>query len=188
MDQVLVFTAALAFIILVVAGFALVYIAGSSMASGRGVKWESIFLVLMVLFLLLVGLRYYPPAFIAAFIDGIRRSLVHLPELQTVVAELADPLVSSFGGDTSFADAVDTPEPEQPVSEPPTAVPAAPTADEHAEEVGGGTPEPEATAAPPTAVPTATPIPPTPTATVFICTHVSDVLAGCHPPTPIPGR
>jgi hypothetical protein len=167
----------------------LMYSAGKSMVEAKTVDPVSVGIVIFILVLVLIGVRYYPPALANAFLDGFRETWGLRAEIEEIISGVVNESQDSWnsGASNGNSDApivISTPDGGFP-----TAIPIAPTPNMFQETATAYF----ATAMPPQ--PTETPRPmieptrtPVPLPTVFICRSSQDVLAGCQPPTPMPGN
>jgi hypothetical protein len=160
----------------------LMYAAGKSMVEAKTVDPTSVGLVVLILVLVLIGVRYYPPMLGNAFLDGFKEVWGLYDDLATIINDIANESARSWNINETSEELPIVPD-----------VPAVIIA----------TPEFTATPFPTPSVnfaatatayfeshPTA--VPPQPTATLeptrYVCRTIQDIQAGCTPPTPVPGN
>lgn len=161
----------------------LMYSAGKSMVEAKTVDPVSVGIVIFILVLVLIGVRYYPPALANAFIEGFKEVWALQPEIEGVISGVVNDSQESWNGGNSAPVVIPTAE-FTPTPYPTTPSTFEATATAYFADFPTVIPEPTQTPRP-MIEPTRTQVP---TATVYICRTSQDILAGCQPPTPIPGN
>jgi len=166
-------------------GMLLIYLAGKTMLEAKRIDLVSVAIVILILLLIPVGIREYPPMLTDAFIDAWVAIWGRSGDIEAITNDIINDSAEKW--DSSDLPVI-IPTPEGGF---PTAIPVTPTPNQFeatATVFFATTLPPLASSTPrPMIQPTRTPIP---TATIFVCRNATDedYAAGCHPPTPIPGN
>jgi len=168
-------------------GMLLIYLAGKTMLEAKKIDLVSVAVVILILLLIPVGIREYPPMLTDAFIDAFSSIWGRSGDIEAITTEIINESSNKWNSNNDDAPVI--------ISTPdggfPTAISVTPTPSmfEATATVFFATALP--------AQPTETPRPmiqPTQTPvslpTVFVCKNATseDYARGCAPPTPIPGN
>jgi len=169
-NQIIDSLTAIGMIFAVVASFLVVLTAGIQALRMRTVRWDALLFILVILWAIPIGLRYYGPQLMDASTDSIVAMSEKGPRLRDAIKDMLGDVVSPWRDGTPAPEAT-------PTNVPPTAVPNS-----------DATPTPDKISEPthvPTAIPTATPIPPTSTPTAIPTLDLDKWNIQTPPPTPI---
>lgn len=166
-------------------GMLLIYLAGKTMLEAKKIDLVSVAIVILILLLIPVGIREYPPMLTDAFIDAFSAIWGKSGDIEAITNEIVNESSNrwnSSGDSPVIIPTVQfTPTPMPTIENP---IDFNATATAYFGDFPTALPMPTSTPRP-MVEPTRTPIP---SPTVFICRSGEDVLAGCQPPTPIPGN
>lgn len=168
-------------------GMLLIYLAGKTMIQAKQIDLVSVAVVILILLLIPVGIREYPPMLTDAFIDAFAAIWGRSGDIEAITTEIINESSNKWNsGDGDAPVVISTPDGGFP-----TAVPVTPTPNmfEATATVFFATAmPPQPTETPRSTIePTRTPVP---LPTVFVCRNATneDYARGCVPPTPIPGN
>jgi hypothetical protein len=195
-DNIVRWLTLLTMIVALVGTFAIIGTAAIQSLRNRVVRWDMLAYVLVILWSLPYGIRNYGPELADASIDLLFSLAEKRPAMESAIRSF---LGDELGGDSGNT-AVTVPTAEFTPTPMPTIANQTDFAATATDYFGDF----------PTALPAMTPTPeytptrslqdfeaqatvnaagnPTPAPTVFICRTAEDVMAGCQPPTPVPGN
>jgi hypothetical protein len=153
-NQIIDSMTAIGMIFAVVASFLVVLTAGIQALRMRAVRWDALLFILVVLWAIPIGLRYYGPQLMDASTDSIIAMAEKGPRLREAIKDMLSDVAEPWQGGGGLPTA--EPAPAEVDVSPPTVVP------EVTDDTGmTPTTTPEATATPqlPTATPTQTAVP-----------------------------
>lgn len=158
-------------------GMLLIYLAGKTMLEAKRIDLVSVAIVILILLLIPVGIREYPPMLTDAFIDAWVAIWGKSDEIEAITTEIINDSSSKWSGGDNAPVIIPTPE-----NGFPTAIPVTPTPN-----MFEATATAFFTAVPPQATETPRPmIEPARTQMPTATTCVG--YPPCLPPTPVPGN
>lgn len=169
------------------AGMLLIYLAGKTMIEAKRIDMVSVAIIIVILLLIPVGIREYPPMLADAFIDSFRTIWSRSGDIEAITQEIINDSQSKWNNADDAPVIIATPQ-FTPTPYPTTInhfeLTATAYFDDFPTAIPQSTPEPTATNRPM--------IQPTrtlqPTATICVASQPGDLQRGCLPPTPIPGN